>query len=137
LILDKAEYNIEYRNLEFDSQVKQSDPFTIDAFETLQDLIKLIDSKDSWIEKESAWISSQKIDLVYLDAPFLPAVAAKVANVKSVVVSNFSFDAIFETLRQSLKLNESESRYEDYIEKAVEMYKYSQTLVRLPYISCR
>ncbi|KAJ3076732.1 hypothetical protein HDU98_000612 [Podochytrium sp. JEL0797] len=60
---------------------------------------------DSWkqrVDIEVEWLRNQDpaVDVVVLDAPFLSALAAKNLGIPTVLVSNFTFDAIFEGIHE-------------------------------------
>ena len=66
-----------------DPGVYQADAFKINVEKTLDQLSLFLSHplRDSWILSESEYLIKEGFDLVYLDAPFLPALAAKVHTI--------------------------------------------------------
>ncbi|KAJ3033038.1 hypothetical protein HK097_004993, partial [Rhizophlyctis rosea] len=108
-----------------DPGVIQSDPVTVDEDKTMQKLKDFLDGADEIVECEAEWMREWRPDVVCLDAAFLPAIVAKKVGVPSVVVSNFSFDAIFHAIART----DPEHHLSQTCQK---MYSATQYLIRLP-----
>ncbi|KAJ3030881.1 hypothetical protein HDV00_008626 [Rhizophlyctis rosea] len=111
----------------------------------MQKLKDFLAGADEIIEYESRWMKEDyKPDVVCLDAAFLPAFVAKVyleykfflsstlltnliqkVRIPSVVVSNFSFDAIFDAIARNPEEKALATKCRD-------MYLSTQYLIRLP-----
>jgi L-arabinokinase len=135
--------------------VIQTDPVTIDvhrSFEELRNFLKSLEVTDAkmpnkrWSgvglgsgaggvvgEQEETWLKSEGIECVLLDAPFLPAIVAKkksLGNLPTILITNFSFDAIYEGM---LKHPEAPSDAGWLCEKVKRMYREgADYLLRLP-----
>jgi hypothetical protein len=84
------------------SPVMQKNNFmVIDYKKTEKNIIKWIDTLPAILKKESAIINKEKPDLIITDVSVMPIIAAKQHNIKSVVISNFTWN---ETLRVDKKL---------------------------------
>ncbi|KAJ3298142.1 hypothetical protein HK104_011135 [Borealophlyctis nickersoniae] len=107
-----------------DPGVVQKDPVTVDADETMERLRSFLEGAGDVMRGEEEWMRG-KVDVVCLDAAFLPAVVAKSLGIPSLVISNFTFDAIFEGIARTPKEKALARQCRD-------MYAASQCLVRLP-----
>jgi L-arabinokinase len=104
----------------------------MDAHSVSHHLRQFLDNSNEWLQTEVKWLRLNQFKLVYLDAPFLPAFAAKMAQIPCCLVTNFSFDSIFASLFE----NYSDEDMTLPIQKMIEMYSCSDLLIRLPgYIS--
>ncbi|KAJ3122484.1 hypothetical protein HK100_011980 [Physocladia obscura] len=84
-----------------DPTVSQKDAVSVDVSKSLKDMAAFLVGWEDKVEEELTWLRSQNnIDCVLLDAPFIPAVAAKKLNIPTILISNFTFDAIFDGLRR-------------------------------------
>ncbi|KAJ3406525.1 hypothetical protein HDU80_011022 [Chytriomyces hyalinus] len=80
-------------------------------------------------DEEVEWIHASNIDCVVLDAPFVPAVAARICGVPSILISNFTFDTIFEGV---LALDPFNHQARDVCKLLKELYSHTDYLLRLP-----
>ncbi|CAG8611952.1 13063_t:CDS:2 [Funneliformis caledonium] len=118
-----------YRNAPIDAGVKQPRAYTVDRQETINDLIKFLDNKPVMLEREIQWLKEFKADIVLSDAPFLPCAAAAAAGIPSVIISNFTFDAVYNGLCEG---DEFDNTIKKLVEQVIEDYKHSELLIRLP-----
>lgn len=56
----------------------QKDPVTVDVRKTMQQLEAFLEGMESVADHEITWMIDERLDVVCLDAPFLPARIAKV-----------------------------------------------------------
>ncbi|KAI9333183.1 hypothetical protein DFJ73DRAFT_51455 [Zopfochytrium polystomum] len=78
-----------------DPGIIQSDAVSVDSARSLQACEAYLETWQELAEDEERWLRDEKIECVLLDSPFVPAVAAKRLRLPTVLVSNFSFDAIY------------------------------------------
>ena len=76
--------------------VVQENAVTVDRSKTIQALRDFLSTRayDELLENEVQWLESMNISMVLMDAPFLPAVAAKQSHIPSIMISNFCFDHV-------------------------------------------
>ncbi|KAI9596588.1 hypothetical protein BDF19DRAFT_437956 [Syncephalis fuscata] len=88
-----------YREREVDAGVVQLNGYTIDALATLAAVEAFQGANDTkaaaWIDAETIWLREEKVNLILLDAPYLPCEAAHQADIPSFIISNFTFDTIY------------------------------------------
>ncbi|CAH1763316.1 691_t:CDS:2, partial [Entrophospora sp. SA101] len=120
-----------YRHALIDSGVQQPRAYTVDRQRTIDDLITFIKNRPEMIEKEANWLKEVKADIVLSDAPFLPCAAASTAGIPSAIVSNFTFDAVYNGLCEG---DELDITIKKLVEQVIEDYKNSGLLIRLPVI---
>ncbi|ORX77098.1 hypothetical protein K493DRAFT_321450 [Basidiobolus meristosporus CBS 931.73] len=118
-----------YRNALIDSTVSQPLPYVVDRQKTIQDLQSLIESREGIVESEAAWLKSVGAQCVLVDAPFIPCAAASTLNIPTCIISNFTFDMVYEWLREGDELDQT---IEELVRIAVEDYKKANVLFRLP-----
>lgn len=116
-----------------DRGIIQADPFTIHVQDSFKNLSEFLSSpllaKD--IQDEAKWLLSNSVQIVYLDAPFGPILAAKEAGIPSVIVSNFTFDSIYTGLLTSSD-SQTDSNTRDMIASVTSMYSQADACIRLP-----
>ncbi|CAG8491457.1 3373_t:CDS:2 [Diversispora eburnea] len=118
-----------YRHALIDAGVQQPRAYTVDRHKTIDDLKTFLENRPEMIDRETAWLKEVKADIVLSDAPFLPCAAASVTGIPSVIVSNFTFDAVYNGLCEGDDLDITINRL---VEQVVEDYKKSELLIRLP-----
>ncbi|KAI8919585.1 hypothetical protein BC831DRAFT_481294 [Entophlyctis helioformis] len=106
-----------------DPSVVQSDAITIDVGRTFAGLATFLATSEETAANECVWLQSQAADLVYLDAPPLPARVAKLAGVPSVIVSNFTFDHILEMI---------DGADMHVVDSFRDMYRAATSVIKLP-----
>ncbi|KAJ3113427.1 protein disulfide-isomerase precursor [Phlyctochytrium bullatum] len=110
-----------------DPGVIQSDAVSVDVDRSFEVLHEFLGTADEVVERESLWLNACNVNCVLLDASFLPAVAAKRNGLPSILISNFTFDAIYEWI--SRKGNEKDELACATIRS---MYDNVDYLLRLP-----
>ncbi|PVH73781.1 hypothetical protein DL98DRAFT_659248 [Cadophora sp. DSE1049] len=119
---------------EVDSAIIQPQPYTIDAaasFSNLAAFLALAETEE-WQAKMERILEETECNLILADAPYLVAwVGAKQRGIKTVLVSNFTFDAIFERLLTYLPAEEREEETR-MVEKIEKLYAEYDFAVRLP-----
>ncbi|KAH7330499.1 hypothetical protein BKA65DRAFT_461396 [Rhexocercosporidium sp. MPI-PUGE-AT-0058] len=122
---------VSFISQEVDSAIIQPQPYTIDAKTSFANLASFLAAAErpEWQAKMNAILEETKCNLILADAPY--PMARSSANVKSILVSNFTFDAIFEKLLTYLpsSTREAEMKMVEKIEKLYAEYDYA---VRLP-----
>ncbi|KAJ3172764.1 hypothetical protein HDU87_007852 [Geranomyces variabilis] len=108
-----------------DPGVVQRDAVTVDVEVTMERLSAFLDGMDTVARKEVEWLKSQSFDVVCLDAPFLPARVAKEANVPSILITNFTFDAIFAAIAETPSDHA-------LVARCAALYAHADYLIRLP-----
>ncbi|KAJ3194039.1 hypothetical protein HK101_003640, partial [Irineochytrium annulatum] len=79
-----------------DPGVLQSDAVSVDVGRSFDALADFLSGMERMREVEERWLKEFKPDCVLLDAPFVPAELAKNLQIPTIMVSNFSFDAIYD-----------------------------------------
>ncbi|KAI8818969.1 uncharacterized protein EV422DRAFT_536119 [Fimicolochytrium jonesii] len=108
-----------------DPGVVQRDPVTVDVDETMRQLELFLESAETVKEQEAVWMENERLDVVCLDAPFLPAVVAKQVGIPSVMITNFTFDAIFSAIGTT-------DHHKRLVQQCAEMYADADYLLRMP-----
>ncbi|KND01433.1 uncharacterized protein SPPG_03238 [Spizellomyces punctatus DAOM BR117] len=108
-----------------DPGVIQKDPVTVDVEKTMVQLRSFLDGMNDVASQEAAWMAEAKLDIVCLDAPFLPARVAKQVGIPTVMITNFTFDAIFDAIAKRPSDKE-------LVRRCKEMYNDTQYLIRIP-----
>ena len=87
---------------EVDTGVVQIDSLHLDAGETIRRAAAFYQALDEWARAEADLLRSHRIDCVVADAPPLGCAAARAAGIESIVVSNFTWDWIYDGYAQEL-----------------------------------
>ncbi|KAI8616042.1 hypothetical protein BC830DRAFT_1119669 [Chytriomyces sp. MP71] len=113
-----------------DPGIIQKDAVTVDSKKSMADMWAFLLTREERCEQEVSWLSQSGIDCVVLDAPFIPGVAARRCGIPSILISNFSFDSIFDGF---LGLDSSLGEQARAVCVQVrEMYAHTDYLLRLP-----
>ncbi|TPX33869.1 hypothetical protein SmJEL517_g03358 [Synchytrium microbalum] len=115
------------RPLIVDVGVIQSDAITLDRTKTMDALEGFMKTDSEWICTETQWLQQNDISMILLDAPFLPALAAKAINIPAVVVSNFTFDSMYSSLCELPTPKETK-----ILESVYLAYAATTNLIQLP-----
>ncbi|KAJ3208743.1 hypothetical protein HK099_008652 [Clydaea vesicula] len=113
------------RPASLDPGVVQSDAVTVDKAETLKELRAFMLSIKELETAETEYILNLKPDIICLDASFLPAKIAQNLNIPSILISNFTFDAIYDAIVET----EEDKKL---VKSTVNLYNYTTKLLRLP-----
>ncbi|KAI9326836.1 hypothetical protein BDR26DRAFT_1013063 [Obelidium mucronatum] len=81
-----------------DPGVAQKDAVSVDIDKSILQMFEFLKTHKQRVESEIEWLKNREVDVILLDAPPIPAAAAKELGVPSVLISNFGFDSIFEGL---------------------------------------
>jgi L-arabinokinase len=93
------------------------------------------------LDDEVNWLKSQCIDIVYADVPPLPILAAKVrhdeahnklACIPSFIVSNFTFDTIYEHFASGSSSDQEIQSIRAIAKELQDMYSKASYLIRIP-----
>ncbi|KAI8836782.1 hypothetical protein BJ741DRAFT_605171 [Chytriomyces cf. hyalinus JEL632] len=112
-----------------DPGIAQKDAVTVDLGKSVADMWAFLVTWEQVRDEEIEWIRASNVDCVVLDAPFVPAVAARICGVPSILISNFTFDTIFEGV---FALDPSNHQAREVCKLLKELYSHTDYLLRLP-----
>ncbi|KAI9226558.1 MAG: hypothetical protein DHS80DRAFT_18562 [Piptocephalis tieghemiana] len=123
-----------YREDIVDPGVVQPLPYVIDADATFARLANFLrpDHVQEWLDREIALLRSCPPAALLLDAPFLPALAAKALSIPTFLVSNFTFDAVYAHLIQDIHDSSLLTQAPNLVTQVTQAYRVSKGLLRLP-----
>ncbi len=119
--------DVEFFSMPIDTGTYQTDFIHLDKKKTFEKYRELIIQRDNYIDRELNFIKKNRIRLIVGDIPPTAFLIANRAGIRSVGVSNFSWDWIFEPYLQEYP------EYEFLIDDIKECYGYADTLLRLPF----
>ncbi|KAJ3077887.1 hypothetical protein HK102_004899, partial [Quaeritorhiza haematococci] len=108
-----------------DPGVVQSDAVTVDEKVTMNNLKIFMETAEEHEREERWWLEGWRADIVCLDACFLPARIAKKLGIPAVIISNFTFDAIYSAMAHT-------PEHRLLVQKCIDMYRGADHLLRLP-----
>lgn len=125
---------ISFIRQEVDSAIIQPQPYTIDATASFANLATFLAAAETegWKKRMESILDETECNLILADAPYPIAwLGVKERGIKSILVSNFTFDAIFEKLLTYLPTSRcsAETRMVEKIENLYAEYDFA---VRLP-----
>ncbi|KAF8969229.1 transmembrane amino acid transporter protein-domain-containing protein [Flammula alnicola] len=91
-----------YRYAEIDPVIVQPLAYRVDRRKSVEVLKKFLSKKDELLERERQWLLQVQANSVLSDAAFLGCLAARAAGLPSVLITNFSFDAVYSYLSTAL-----------------------------------
>ncbi|OMO61941.1 hypothetical protein CCACVL1_23123 [Corchorus capsularis] len=116
------------RKLVLDCGAVQADALTVDRLASLQKYSETaVQPRDSILATEIAWLNSIKADLVVSDVVPVACRAAAEAGIRSVCVTNFSWDFIYAEYVMAAGLN-----HRSIVWQIAEDYSHCEFLIRLP-----
>ncbi len=127
IFLDDIGETVDFFSIPIDTGTYQTDFIHLDKKKTFEKYEELIQRRDLYIERELRFIADNKIQLIVGDIPPMAFLIAKKAGVKSVGVSNFSWDWIFEPYLKEYP------EYKILVDDIKECYGYADILLRLPF----
>jgi hypothetical protein len=92
----------DFQQAQCDTGAIQLDSLRLDAAETVHRAARFYDTLDARAEDDAAILRDAKTALVITDAPPLACAAAARAGIPSIVISNFTWDWIYEDYREYL-----------------------------------
>ncbi|KAG2141167.1 uncharacterized protein EDB93DRAFT_640530 [Suillus bovinus] len=95
---DSISLGVLYRFAEIDPVVVQPVAYRVDRHRSVEALRSFLARKESLLEKEKKWLFDIQADCVLSDAAFLGCLAANVAGLPSILISNFTFDSVYSFL---------------------------------------
>lgn len=110
-----------------DFGVLQRDSLLMQEKETLQGYREFLPERARRVAEEAASLRREGVGLVVADIPPAAFAAARVADVRSVGISNFSWDWIYEGLA------ERHPGYDDVVASIRDDYRCADLLLRLPF----
>ncbi|KAK6535087.1 hypothetical protein TWF281_006384 [Arthrobotrys megalospora] len=120
---------VNLRPVNIDSAVIQPTPYTLDVNKTVKNFLDL--NRDDVVKQEEGWLKSHDIDLVLVDAPYAPCIAASRAGVLSILITNFSFAEVFSYFT-SMVGEDEEPLLSKAVDEAVKGYSHADIWLRLP-----
>ncbi|OMO91093.1 hypothetical protein COLO4_18626 [Corchorus olitorius] len=116
------------RKLVLDCGAVQADALTVDRLASLQKYSETaVQPRDSILATEIAWLNSIKADLVVSDVVPVACRAAAEAGIRSVCVTNFSWDFIYAEYVMAAGLH-----HRSIVWQIAEDYSHCEFLIRLP-----
>ena len=109
-----------------DTGVIQIDSLHLDAAATISAARDFYSTLDARAEAEAAWLRAKDAALVISDAPPLACAAAACAGIPSIVVSNFTWDWIYQAYAEHLHVAP------DLIDTIQRAYRHAEAAWRLP-----
>ncbi|KAJ3210024.1 hypothetical protein HDU67_005707 [Dinochytrium kinnereticum] len=110
-----------------DPGIVQSDAVSVDVEASFDALRGFLGGVEERVEREVRWLGGVGVDCVLLDASFLPALAAKILDIPCILITNFTFDAIYDWISRSGNLLDEQA-----CASVREMYDSVGFLLRLP-----
>lgn len=113
----------------------------INVAASLKNIQKFLLESKHFITSEVDWLKEEGIDIVYADVPPFPILAAKVriilpydkhANIPAVIVSNFTFDAIYADFATASSSDQEIQMIKSISLELREMYSKATYLIRIP-----
>ncbi|KAK6350379.1 hypothetical protein TWF718_003572 [Orbilia javanica] len=129
LPLLNASNRVNLRPVNIDSEVIQPTPYSLDVERTVRNLLNL--DRDNIVRQEEEWLKGGDVDLVLVDAPFAPCIAASKAGVLTVLITNFSFAEVFSYFTPMVDPS-IRSLLSQSVDEAVEGYGHADIWLRLP-----
>ncbi|THH13145.1 hypothetical protein EW146_g7042 [Bondarzewia mesenterica] len=90
-----------YRYAEIDPVIVQPLAYRVDRQKSVDVLHTFLNKKEKKIEEEARWLQKIHADCVLSDAAFLAFLAAHEAQLPSILITNFTFDAVYSYLSAS------------------------------------
>ncbi|KAF3907043.1 hypothetical protein AA313_de0205050 [Arthrobotrys entomopaga] len=120
---------VNLRPVHIDSAVIQPTPYLLDVDQTVSNLLQL--DTDEIVSTEAEWLNTHKVDLVLVDAPYLPCIAASKAKVMSILITNFGFAEVFSYFHDMVG-QKIQEKLDAAVEEAVKGYSHADVWLRLP-----
>ncbi|KAJ3341843.1 hypothetical protein HDU93_003964 [Gonapodya sp. JEL0774] len=120
------QHTFAFRSIQVDTGVVQTDAVTVDRSATLARFVEFLQpgsAADQFLETEPIWLHENTVDVVAVDAPYLPLSASRKAGILSVIVSNFTWDSILEHLADGI--------HKYLVKQVTTMYKDANYLIRM------
>ncbi|KAF8176690.1 hypothetical protein K438DRAFT_1607216 [Mycena galopus ATCC 62051] len=92
----------QYRNANIDPVIVQPLAYRVDRQQSVAVLKSFLDNKDAILQVEVDWLKEIKADCVLSDAAFVGCLAATTVGVPSILITNFTFDAVYSYLSTTL-----------------------------------
>ncbi|KAF3925874.1 hypothetical protein ABW20_dc0104220 [Dactylellina cionopaga] len=120
---------VDLRPAHIDSAVVQPTPYLLNVNHTISNLLHL--DQDEIVARETDWLKTHAVDLVLVDAPYIPCIAASSAGVMSILITNFSFAEVFSYFDAEVE-SEDRPKLEAAVGAAVKGYSHADVWMRLP-----
>ena len=119
------------RNLVADAGACQRNAFMVDSKKTLESYQEFHKDREKLWEQERDWLVESKCDVVLSDIVPCAFKAAKMANIPSICLSNFTWDFIYKSFDEMSTANASNA-YHQMVEELENDYEASSLYLRLP-----
>lgn len=106
---DSLALGAQYRNADIDPVIVQPLAYRVDRVKSVEVLKGFLAKAPQKIGDEAQWLRAVGADCVLSDAAFLGCAAANAAGLPSVLVTNFTFDAVYSYL-STLIVDESDTK---------------------------
>ncbi|KFY53315.1 hypothetical protein V496_07708 [Pseudogymnoascus sp. VKM F-4515 (FW-2607)] len=110
--------------------IVQTNPYQLDADQSLHSLANF-DPSLPQIE-ETKFLKDHKIQAIIADAHSLPCLLAHSIGIPSILVTNFTFDSIFQALLDSTSTCANRAALQLKIDEMTQQYALAHSVIRLP-----
>lgn len=100
---DKSMATLFHHSRSLDSGAIQTGPLNVDPHKTLDAYYHIHKNREELLRYEVAWLTQTSIDIVIVDATPLGCIAGRMADKYVVLVTNFSWDYIYQEMYKTLQ----------------------------------
>jgi len=122
---------VEVRDLVADAGACQRNAFSVDSKKTLESFLEFHNNREMLWEQERDWMVANCVDVVVSDIVPCAFQAAKMANIPSICLSNFTWDFIYKSFDEMSSGNASNS-YQEMVKDLESDYAAASLYLRLP-----
>jgi hypothetical protein len=115
---------------ELQPAVIQINAYQLDATQSLQSLKTF--SPSLAIQQETLYLSSHNIQAVLSDALSLPCLLAHQLKIPSILITNFTFDGVFQSLLDATPQITDGPTCQEKIDELTQQYAFAHAVIRLP-----
>eukprot|EP00890_Picochlorum_soloecismus_P002911 jgi/Picsp_1/3620/NSC_06457-R1_galactokinase like protein len=119
------------RDLVADAGACQRNAFSVDSKKTLESYLQFHNNREKLWEQERDWMVANCVDVVISDIVPCAFQAAKMANIPSICLSNFTWDFIYKSFDEMSCGNASNS-YQEMVKELESDYAAGSLYLRLP-----
>ncbi|OBT60800.1 hypothetical protein VE03_09891 [Pseudogymnoascus sp. 23342-1-I1] len=110
--------------------IVQTNPYQLDAEQSLHSLANFDPSLP--LAEETKFLKDHKIQAIIADAHALPCLLAHTLGIPSILITNFTFDSIFQALLDSTPTCPNRTALQLKITDMTHQYSLAHSLIRLP-----
>lgn len=110
--------------------VIQTNPYQIDTDQSLHSLQNFDPSYPQ--TEESRFLKQYNIQAIISDAVSLPCLLANSLNIPAILITNFTFDSIFQTLLDTAPKNTNKTSCQLKVDEMTRQYALADAILRLP-----